>query len=77
MAVLWLKEAQLRFMTDRLKERPLLLLDDILSELDESHEEQVLRMIHDQQTLLTTTDERVVSKLSGNSSILRLGEGGI
>ncbi len=74
MAVLWLKEAQLRFMAERLRERPLLLLDDILSELDEVHEEQVLRMIEGQQTILTTTDERVVQKLTGKSSILRLGK---
>ncbi len=77
MAVLWLKEAQLRFMTERLKEKPLLLLDDILSELDEEHEEQVLRMIEGQQTILTTTDERVVQKLTGKSLILRLGIGKI
>lgn len=74
MAVLWLKEAQLRFMAERMHEQPLLLLDDILSELDEVHEEQVLRMIEGQQTILTTTDERVVQKLTGKSSILRLGK---
>lgn len=65
MAVLWLKEAQLLFIEAKLGQRPLLLLDDILSELDASHSELALGLSQKQQTCITTTDESVSDKLPG------------
>lgn len=56
MAVLWLKMAELQFIEEKAGERPLLLLDDIFSELDQEHDEMVLSMVNKQQTLITTTD---------------------
>jgi DNA replication and repair protein RecF len=54
MAVLWLKEAQLAYIEQQTHQRPLLLLDDILSELDEKHSEVVVRLALQQQTVVTT-----------------------
>lgn len=56
LAVLWLKLAELEFVTVRCGERPLLLLDDIFSELDHAHRDEVVRIMGMQQTVLTTTD---------------------
>lgn len=56
MAVLWLKEAQLDYMDHLLGSRPLLLLDDILSELDQKHSVTVTQLAAKQQTVVTTTD---------------------
>lgn len=66
LVVLQLKLLQLTFMEQMLGERPLLLLDDIFSELDETHISLVQEVIHKQQTVLTTTHEEFIAgKLSG------------
>ena len=43
-------------------ERPLLLLDDIFSELDKGHIQLVLSLIEKQQTILTTTHEEFLTR---------------
>jgi DNA replication and repair protein RecF len=58
--VLQLKLLQLSFMERVLSERPLLLLDDIFSELDSSHIELIWDIVGRQQTILTTTHEEFV-----------------
>ena len=60
MAVLALKLAELAFIVAKTGEQPLLLLDDIFSELDHEHREQVLSIIDRQQTIITTTDIHLV-----------------
>lgn len=57
LVVLQLKLLQLTYMEKILGERPLLLLDDIFSELDQGHIEDVLAVIKLQQTVLSTTHE--------------------
>ncbi len=42
--------------------RPVLLLDDIFSELDEEHRRLVLKIVGKQQTIITTTDKDLVAK---------------
>ncbi|HLI28257.1 MAG TPA: DNA replication/repair protein RecF [Chloroflexota bacterium] len=57
LAVLALKLAEVEFMRAETGERPLLLLDDILSELDPARQAFVLQTLgSDGQTFLTTTD---------------------
>lgn len=62
MAVLALKTAELAFIEEKTEERPLLLLDDIFSELDESHRQKALSLAGRQQAVITTTDEDLVAK---------------
>lgn len=57
LAVLWLKMAELEFITERSGESPILLLDDIFSELDLDSQQIVLAMLPKQQTILTTVEE--------------------
>lgn len=57
LVVLWLKLAELDFVSEKVGQRPLLLLDDIFSELDHSHREEVLNVIDKQQTIITTADQ--------------------
>ena len=45
LAVLWLKLAELSFVTEKIGESPVLLLDDIFSELDEDHRQMVLKVV--------------------------------
>ena len=58
MAVLWLKMCELAFIENKSGQKPVLLLDDIFSELDDEHDGIVMKMVEKQQTILTTTDMR-------------------
>lgn len=62
LAILQLKMLQLLFIEKILGERPLLLLDDIFSELDEGHIQLILEEIGKQQTIITTTHEEFIPK---------------
>lgn len=55
-AVLDLKMAELSFIEDVLKSRPLLLLDDIFSELDDLHKMHVLSLTKLQQTIIASVE---------------------
>lgn len=63
LAVLWLKLAELAFVEQESRERPLLLLDDIFSELDEAHRKQVLDLLGKQQTIMTSAEPETVTIL--------------
>ena len=65
MAVLWAKIAELEFVEKESGERPVLLLDDIFSELDPEHHKLVIETAQKQQTVLTTAEPRSVDQFSG------------
>ena len=56
MAVLWLKIQEMKYLEKKKEIRPVLLLDDILSELDKKHQHIALDLAEKQQTILTTAD---------------------
>lgn len=62
LAVFALKLAEWQFLAQK-GEKPLLLLDDIFSELDESHRQLVLQMPAPEQTLVTTAEKEVAERL--------------
>lgn len=62
LAVLQLKFLELVFIEQETEEKPILLLDDIFSELDKEHINLVLSMIGRQQTIVTTTHKEFVPK---------------
>jgi DNA replication and repair protein RecF len=61
-AVFSLKLAELEFMAQKIGKRPVLLLDDIFSELDHQRREHLLEVIPKQQTIITTSDIHLVEK---------------
>jgi len=61
LAILQLKMLELLFIEEKLGQRPVLLLDDIFSELDKGHIELILEMIGLQQTIITTTHKEFIS----------------
>jgi len=67
MAIFWLKINELKYY-EIMKKKPILLLDDIFSELDEKNQEIIISLIDKYQTVLTTTEKRVekLIKLSNN-----------
>lgn len=54
-SVLALKFVELEFLEKIMQEKPVLLLDDVFSELDASRQKSLMRMIRAHQTFLTTT----------------------
>lgn len=70
MGVLWLKLQQLDFMKQALGESPLLLLDDIFSELDKAHDELVKQTLVSQQTIITATN--TFEAIMDQASFIRL-----
>ena len=60
LAILWLKLTELAFIESETGERPLLILDDIFSELDSQHRTLVLDLLGKQQTIVSSAEEEVV-----------------
>ncbi|MDR0463360.1 MAG: DNA replication and repair protein RecF [Pseudomonadales bacterium] len=60
LAVLWLKLVELAYLEEKHQDKPLLLLDDILSELDEEARSMVIDLTPQYQTVITTTEQSVV-----------------
>lgn len=77
-AVLDLKITELSFFEDKIGARPVLLLDDIFSELDEGHRSHVLDLAKMQQTIIASVeyDEFLKNELK-ESQILKVKTGGI
>lgn len=69
MGVLWLKLAQLAFIEKTTQEKPLLLLDDIFSELDKVHRSIVHELSKSQQTIITTADLHFVKDMKNIAKI--------
>ncbi len=63
MAVFQVKLVELEYM-DKVVEgeddRPVLLLDDVFSELDQEHRREVFELLNKQQTVVTTSAERLI-----------------
>ncbi|MDP2860544.1 MAG: DNA replication and repair protein RecF [bacterium] len=77
MAVFWLKIGEMEYVESRTGEKPMLLLDDIFSELDHEHRRKLLEIIPEQQTIITTTDLHFIEKsLLGEMKIIEVGEDG-
>jgi DNA replication and repair protein RecF len=63
LAVLWLKVCELFYIKKLTRHHPVLLLDDILSELDEAHRQDVLSLLQQGQAIVTTTEEKVLKEI--------------
>lgn len=55
-----MKLAELSFIHEKTHDRPILLLDDIFSELDSAHRALVLSLIKNQQTVITSAEEDIL-----------------
>ncbi len=75
LAILQLKLIELAFIKKSIQDSPLLILDDIFSELDDNHIKLVSSLIGGQQTFITTTRKEFVSaKLFKNTDVIELNK---
>lgn len=72
--ILALKIIELELLEETLKVRPLLLLDDVFSELDGARRKALVNFLKNHQTIITTTDADIVTKnFSQKCQIIPLG----
>jgi DNA replication and repair protein RecF len=73
--VLSFKMAEVALLEDKLNQTPVLLLDDVMSELDEARRKQLIQIIsHDIQTFITSTNLSYFDKtFLENAEIIQLG----
>jgi len=77
-AVLDLKILELEYIESKIGDRPILLLDDIFSELDESHRGHVIDLAKMQQTIITTVEwDEYLKKALETSKIYQVKSGKI
>lgn len=71
-ATLSLKLAEIEIIRDENKENPILLLDDVLSELDESRQIFLLEYLNDIQVLITAAEipENLLNKFPNHKNII-------
>lgn len=63
LAVLWLKLGELSYIERAVGSRPILLLDDIFSELDHLHRALVLGITRKQQTIITSAEGDILKEV--------------
>lgn len=77
-ATLAFKLAQLEYMAKILGKRPILLLDDVFSELDAEHRAHVVEVVSKQQTIIATVElENIPQDFLDSSRILKVENGKI
>lgn len=72
LALLWLIIQQLRLIKANLQESPILLLDDIFSELDEHNRSVIVSIIDEYQTIITSTDKSEAKRVSPKAHIIEI-----
>lgn len=77
-ATLAFKLSQLEYMAKVLGKRPILLLDDVFSELDASHRAFVVSIVNKQQTIIATVElENIPQEFLNSARILKVENGQI
>lgn len=74
MGVVWLKKAELVYLKQQTKRSPVLILDDILSELDQDNQQRVLDLIDGEQVIITTVDSTLITEIKKKFQDLKLVE---
>lgn len=72
LGVFWLKLNEIRYFEEVLKKKPLLLLDDVFSELDENNKELVMKVVKSYQTVITTTEDHLEDLADQPETIIQL-----
>ncbi len=72
LGVFWLKLNEIRYFEEVLGNKPILLLDDVFSELDEHNKELVMKVIKKYQTVITTTEDHLEDLAEQPETIIHL-----
>jgi len=61
LGVFWLKFNEINYHEEKFGKKPILLLDDIFSELDKKNKKLILDLITRYQTIVTTTEDDLIN----------------
>ena len=64
LALFWLKINELKYLESFFKRKPILLLDDIFSELDHDNQKLIFNLIGNYQTVITSTEKELVKLIN-------------
>lgn len=64
LGLFWLKVNELKYLEDNFKKKPILLLDDIFSELDHHNQKLIFNLIGDYQTIMTSTEKELIKLIN-------------
>lgn len=74
LGIFWLKLNEIRYYEKQFKKKPILLLDDIFSELDLNNKKLILDLIKNYQTILTTAEAEIVKLSHRLKTIIKLSK---
>ncbi|EKE13726.1 MAG: DNA replication and repair protein recF, partial [uncultured bacterium] len=60
LSLFWLKINELKYLEEFFKKKPILLLDDIFSELDHNNQKLIFNLIGNYQTVMTSTEKELI-----------------
>jgi len=72
LAVFWLKTNEIKYYEENFGKKPILLLDDIFSELDKQNKKLVLNLIKKYQIVITTTEVGLIDLIDVPKIIIKL-----
>ncbi len=64
LSLFWLKINELKYLEDFFKKKPILLLDDIFSELDHNNQKLIFNLIGNYQTVVTSTEKELIKLIN-------------
>jgi len=64
LGLFWLKINELKYLEHFFKKKPILLLDDIFSELDHNNQKLIFNLIGNYQTLITSTEKELMKLIN-------------
>lgn len=73
--ILSLKLTEVEYLKAQTNRNPVLLLDDVFSELDESRRAHLLNRVQDHQTIITTTDAHHLKDAIGEVKYMKVEQG--
>ncbi|MCX7996204.1 MAG: DNA replication and repair protein RecF [Patescibacteria group bacterium] len=71
-AMFWLKLNEIRYLEEQTGKKPLLLLDDVFSELDQFNKKIIMQVIGEYQTILTSTEEDLIELADSDKHVIHL-----
>ncbi len=72
LAVFWLKLNEIKYLENKLKIEPILLLDDVFSELDLKNKKLIFGLVKKYQTVITTTEENLPELTDVEKTIIQI-----
>ena len=64
LGLFWLKINELKYLENYFKKKPILLLDDIFSELDHNNQKLIFNLIGNYQTVITSTEKKLIKLIN-------------